>query len=108
MILEAFSTELKAQPNQSRTPERVLFEWLCRMLLVPPAPDDHIGKILHTEIAMIDCNGLPAFEGRTDTGRVLLESLYKYCRSYDHWKFSHWLHQLNASDFDQRPDPSVS
>lgn len=99
MILEAFSEELKACANHGRVPEHVLFEWLSRYLQTPPAPDDMVGRILHTEIAMVDCNGLLAFEGKSNTGNILLESLYKYCRSYDHWKFSQWLHRLNASDF---------
>jgi hypothetical protein len=73
------------------------------------APDDMVGRVIHTEIEMFDCNGFPTFEGKSDTGRKLLESLYKYCRSYDHWKFTQWLHVLNASDFsqstDERPQP---
>lgn len=103
MILEAFSEELKLRQNVGRAPERVLFEWLSRMLLMPPAPDDMVGRVIHTEIEMLDCSGFPVFEGRTDTGRVLLESLYKYCRSYDHWKFTQWVHVLNASDFGKKP-----
>lgn len=106
MILEAFSEELKARGNRGRAPERVLFDWLSRTLLVPPAPGDMVGRVIHTEIEMFHWNGYPTFEGKSDTGRKLLESLYQYCRSYDHWKFTQWLHVLNASDFSQSPDGS--
>lgn len=101
MILEAFGKHLQSAPNRGRKPETVLFEWLTQALLEPPAPDDTIGKVLHAEIAMLDCNGFPAFEGRSDTGRTLLASLYQYCRSFDHWQFSRWLHERQASDFSQ-------
>lgn len=99
MILKAFSEELRLSRNHDRTPEQVLFDWLLKILLMPPAPSDVIGKIVHTEIALIDCNGYPAFEGKTNTGCQLLESLFSFCRSYDHWQFSRWLHERQASDF---------
>lgn len=101
MILTAFSEQLKLDCNRDRKPEHVLFDWLTKSLLMPPAPDDQIGRVLHTEIAMIDVEGYPGFEGKTDTGRQLLESLYQFCRSYDHWQFSRWLHELRASDFSE-------
>lgn len=100
MILEAFSETLRTYNGQTCSPERVLFDWLTDHLTLPPAPNDMIGRVLHTEIEMIDCNGFPAFEGRSHTGRILLESLYKYCRSYDHWQFTRWLHERQASDFE--------
>lgn len=99
MILEAFSIELKRPENQGGVPERVLFDWLVRYLLVPPGPDDHIAHILHHELLLHDYHGHVGIEARTDTGHQLLRSLYTYCRSYDHWQFSRWLHQRRASDF---------
>ncbi len=99
MILEAFSQSLLAADNRGRVPEHVLFEWLSRILLMPPAPDDMVGRVIHAEIRMIDCNGYPAFEGKSATGDTLLCSLYQYCRSFDHWQFTRWLHERSATDF---------
>ena len=101
MILEAFSKELQAKRHEGNSPERILFDWLLNILLWPPAPDDHVAKVIHAEIAFLDCNGHPAFEGKSDTGHQLLESLYKFCRSFDHWQFTRWLHEIRASDFSE-------
>lgn len=102
MILEAFSSHLKANHKQGHPPERVLMEWLTGILLLPPAPNDQIGKIIHTELALIETNGHQVFEGKSDTGCELLKSLTQYCRSYDHWQFSRWVHEIRASDFNRK------
>lgn len=102
MILTAFSKHLKAKANLEKPPERVLYTWLAGILLQPPAPGDTIARILHTEIEIIDCEGHLGFEGKTDTGHQLLKSLYEFCRSYDHWQFSRWLHEVQASDFSRK------
>ncbi len=99
MIIKAFSERLRQAENQGMSPERVLFDWLTQVLLFPPAPDDVVGKVIHAEIALIDCNGYPGFEGKTNTGCELLENLYRFCRSYDHWQFGRWVHEVRASDF---------
>jgi hypothetical protein len=102
LILEAFSTHLKAHNQPNDPPERILMEWLTTALLYPPAPGDMIGKILHTEISRMESQGYYWFEGKSDTGRELLNTLTQYCRSYDHWQFSRWVHEVRASDFNQR------
>ncbi len=99
MILEAFSTHLKTNTIPDKPPERILMEWLTSILLFPPAPGDQVGRVIHTEIAMSECNGQFLFEGTSKTGRELLRSLTLYCRSYDHWQFSRWVHEVRASDF---------
>jgi hypothetical protein len=102
LILTAFSKHLQARANAQKAPEKVLYEWLAAYLLQPPAANDTIARIIHTELAMIDCNGHVGFEGRTDTGSQLLQSLYQFCRSYDHWQFTRWVHDVQASDFSQK------
>jgi len=99
LILCAFSEQLRLDRNRGRAPERVLFEWLTGILLMPPAPDDHVSKVIHAEIALLDCDGHPAFEGKSKTGSQLLSSLYQFCRSFDHWQFTRWVHEVSASDF---------
>jgi hypothetical protein len=102
LILHAFSTYLQQPQNRGRTPEKVLFEWLMRTLLVPPAPDDMVARVVHAEIALIDCEGHFAFEAKSNTGRELLKSLTQYCRSFDHWQFTRWVHEVQASDFNRK------
>ncbi len=102
MILEAFSAHLKQHFRPGYSPEKILLQWLTGMLLMPPAPEDMVGKILHTELMLHELNGQHFFEGKTDTGRQLLKSLTQYCRSYDHWQFSRWVHDVRASDFTRK------
>lgn len=99
MILEAFSAHLKKHFKAGCPPERILMQWLTGMLLIPAAPDDMVAKVLHAEISLFECNGHHYFEGNSPTGRLLLKSLTQYCRSYDHWQFSRWVHEVQASDF---------
>jgi hypothetical protein len=102
LILHAFSVYLQQPKNRGRAPEKVLFEWLMKILLLSPAPDDMVGRVIHAEIALMECNGHPGFEGKSDTGRQLLSSLTQYCRSFDHWQFSRWVHDVQASDFNRK------
>jgi len=97
MILEAFSTYLKQHYNGQFDPETVLHQWLD-MQLSSPQPSQ-IGLVIQIEIAKIIFEEEIWFVGTSETGANLLESLYQYCGSYDHWQFSRWLHQVQASDF---------
>jgi hypothetical protein len=109
LILKAFSEQLRLEKNRGHAPERVLLEWLTCILLMPPAPDDMVARVIHAEI---DLNQYDAshygFEGRSESGRRLLSSLYEFCRSYDHWQFSRWVHELSASDFTGNLDSKSS
>lgn len=102
MILEAFSAYLKLEQNRSVQPEQALMAWLTRILLMPPAPQDMISRVIHTEIRMLECDGRTLFEGKSNTGRQLLKSLIHFCRSFDHWQFTRWVHEIRASDFNRK------
>ena len=123
VILEAFSRVLKSPESQGRMPEAVLYDWLSTILLEPAAPQDHVAQIIHTEISLLDedtieeivedpqamelltqlngpfSHGLFAFVPKSGSGERLLNALISFCRSYDQWQFSRWLHHVNASDF---------
>ncbi|MBK8190200.1 MAG: hypothetical protein IPK79_07080 [Vampirovibrionales bacterium] len=97
MIIEAFSEELKRRPSSGEKPEEALHRWLSDILDFPP--EDPVGHVIHTEIARTQVNGQRWFCGRSHSGNRLLKALYAYCRSYDNWRFSRWLHEIRASDF---------
>lgn len=104
MILEAFSDELhnntcRVTMRSDRPSEDVLHQWLAKILLHPPADGDHVGNVIHAEIAMVVIEGQVEFQGRSASGDRLLQSLYEYCISYENWQFSRWLHHIRASDF---------
>ena len=46
LILEAFSTYLKQKQDLGLSPERILFDWLHRILLLPPAPEHWIENVV--------------------------------------------------------------
>lgn len=99
MILEAFSDHMKKHYRQGCPPEKILLEWLTGILLMPPSPEDQVARVLHAEIDLLEHRGHRYFEGKSSTGHSLLKSLTQYCRSYDHWQFSRWVHDVQASDF---------
>ena len=102
LILEAFSAYLQLEQNRDISPEQALMAWLTRILLMPPAPNDMVGRVIHAEIRMLECEGRTLFEGKSNTGRQLLKSLIQFCRSFDHWQFTRWVHELRASDFNRK------
>jgi hypothetical protein len=63
--------------------------------------DDHVASVIRREITAIrdPDSDRWLFIPNSSTGKALLKSLLEYCRSYDHWQFSKWLHQVQASDF---------
>jgi hypothetical protein len=105
MILHAFSKKLREDFCQDFPAEVILYEWLADILSRPPLAGDHVAQVIHTEVAMAEpirrTDPLEAhhFEGRSQSGRKLLEALLSYCKSYERWQFSRWLHHLRASDF---------
>jgi hypothetical protein len=107
LILEAFAQHLRNRTHSGRyqtaqKPEKILYEWLVSILSQPPAPDDPVSRVVHTEIALTRWSGHFSLEGKSDTGQRLLYSLTQFCRSYDHWQFTRWVHQVRASDFQRK------
>ncbi len=107
MILEAFSGKLKKDYSGSKQAEALLHEWLTEILSQKTLketsarnPDEAlVHQVIQTEIACVTMDDDVWFVGRSETGASLLEALYSYCKSYDNWQFSRWLHHLQASDF---------
>lgn len=117
MILEAFAEYLHAADPRTPSTE-VLAQWLIERL--SSAPLNNVDRVVHCEMAMlrsgkkqvqrklIDVANQPAdlsaysFKGKSDSGRRLLRSLYEYCLSYDQQKWSRFVHNLKASDFNKR------
>lgn len=99
MILEAFSEVLREEYHQGRTAEEILHAWLSAHLDTPAGEENSVGRVLHTEVSRLNLNGETWFTGRSASGNRLLDSLYSYCKSYESWQFSRWLHHIRASDF---------
>lgn len=85
MIIEDFSKYLKSNKNISKPSTYVLTQWL-RLKLESPCVTN-IDKILHREIYLAT-NKLGCFFliAKSESGRVLLNSLYNFCDYYDNYK----------------------
>jgi hypothetical protein len=117
LILEAFAKYLHAADPKTPSTE-VLAQWLIERL--SSAPRNNVDRVVHCEMAMLktgknsveqrlrDVVKQPVdlsaytFKGKSDSGKRLLRSLYEYCLSYDSQKWSRFVHNLKASDFNRR------
>lgn len=99
MILEAFSGHLHERSGKGHSSEEILHQWLFEILSAPQNRREPVTCVIHTEIGMQLTDGKMQFAGLSATGDRLLSSLYGYCKSFDHWQFTRWLHHLRASDF---------
>lgn len=97
MIIKAFSDYLKT--FNSEIPSILLLtRWLKENL--SKNPENNVERIIHNEIGILkNKRGVFLLVGKTQSGKILLESLHEYALSYDGHKFSKWVHDLKASDF---------
>lgn len=99
MILEAFSSVLHIEKRRTgHSAVHILHAWLMN-ILSEAHPADMVSKVVHAEVELIHQKGNIAFRPKSETGNILLQSLYRYCDSYEHWQFSRWLHELKPHEF---------
>jgi hypothetical protein len=110
MILEAFSHVLRQEYASDRPALFVLQAWLTQHLQKPEgqAATDVVTCVLHTELELQTLGKTQCFQARSPSGKVLLSSLYSYCRSYEDWQYRRWLHKLRASDFQNETGSSLA
>lgn len=111
MILEAFAQYLKTADDKIPA-SNVLARWLWERLSVPP--ESIVDQVLHVEVSIFQAKSasrskvhytenagkqLYVFKGNSQTGSILLKSLYEYCLSYEQQKWARWVHSVKASDF---------
>jgi hypothetical protein len=103
MILEAFAQTLQRCFDKDNGAASILHSWLMWHLESDhEIKDDDVRQVRNVLKAEIErCQDAPAtlFQGKSPSGRVLLESLYAYCLSYEDWQYRRWLHEVKASDF---------
>lgn len=105
MILEAFSTVLKDEWQESGWPaKRILHQWLTQELSAPKPKQpqteaEHVRRVLQTELRLAKGAGHTALLPQSTSGERLLKSLYLYCDSFEQWQFSRWLHAVKAHQF---------
>lgn len=103
MILKEFSKYLQNKNkdiiNGKTTTTKLLCEWI--RYIIYKNPKNHVDKIVHREIMLAENkSGDFLILGKSDSGRVLVNALYNYALSYEHYIMSKWLENKKPSDFE--------
>ena len=88
MILKAFSVYLQKHKKDiienKTTAAKLLCVWLKEV--IHKTPRNHIDKIVHKEIMLAENKaGNFLIVGKSPSGRVLVNALYNYALSYEHY-----------------------
>lgn len=104
MILSEFSKYLQSR-NDDITSNRssgtkILCDWI--KLVINKNPKNNVDKIVHKEIMLAENKSGDFFiVGKSESGRVLVNALYNYALSYEHYIISKWLEDKKANDFEK-------
>ena len=104
MILSEFSKYLQSR-NEYITSNRssgtkILCDWI--KLVINKNPKNNVDKIVHKEIMLAENKSGDFFiVGKSESGRVLVNALYNYALSYEHYIMSKWLEDKKANDFEK-------
>lgn len=105
MILKEFSKYLQSHNedliSNKTTATKLLCEWI--RVVINKNPKNHVDKIVHREIMLAE-NSIGDFfiVGKSDSGRVLVNALYNFALSYEHYIMSKWLQDRKANDFSDK------
>lgn len=102
MILREFSKYLQDRNNDiinnKTTATKLLSEWI--RLVINKNPKNHIDKIVHKEIMLAENkSGAFLIVGKSESGRILVNALYKFALSYEQYIMSKWLTDKKPEDF---------
>lgn len=102
MILREFSKYLQENNenliNNQTSTTKLLCEWV--KVVINKKPKNHVDKIVHREIMLAE-NSIGDFLiiGKSESGRVLVNALYNFALSYEHYIMSKWLQDKKPDDF---------
>lgn len=102
MILQAFAEYLQAHKediiNSKTTTTKLLCQWI--RTVIAKNPKGHIDKIVQTEILLAEneCDDF-FIVGKSESGRTLVNALYNFALSYEHYVMKKWLVNKNPDDF---------
>lgn len=102
MILSEFSKFLQ-QHNQEiaenkTSATKLLCVWI--KLVINKNPKNHADKIVHKEIMLAENKAGDFFiVGKSESGRTLVNALYNFALSYEHYIMSRWLQDKKPQDF---------
>jgi len=102
MILREFATYIQSRKDEitggSTTAVKVLCDWI--RLVITKNPKGHVDKIVHTEIMLAENEAGDFFiVGKSESGRKLVNALYNFALSYEHYIMQQWLSNKKPDDF---------
>ena len=102
MILSEFSKYLQSRNNDitsgQSTGTQILCDWI--KLVIYKNPKNNVDKIVHREIMLAENkSGDFLIVGKSESGRVLVNALYNFALSYEHYIMSKWLEDKKPEDF---------
>lgn len=102
MILREFSIYLQSKNDDlisnKTTTTKLLCEWV--KFVINKNPKNHADKVVHKEIMLAQNKSGDFFiVGKSESGRVLVNALYDFALSYEHYIMSKWLLDKNPKDF---------
>jgi hypothetical protein len=100
MIISEFSKYLQNHNEElmtrKTTPLKLLHCWLSEV--INKNPKSNIDKIVHKEILYCENgNGDYLIVGKSDSGRVLVNALINFAKSYDNYNHAKWLEATERS-----------
>ncbi len=102
MILKEFSKYLQQYNDEITTNKTSATKLLCEWIkyVINKNPKKHADKIVHKEIMLAqNTQGEFLIVGKSESGRVLVNALYKFALSYENFLMSRWLENKKPSDF---------
>jgi len=104
LILKEFSIYLQERNkdiiSNKTTTTKLLCEWI--KFVINKNPKNHVDKIVHKEIMLAQNKSGDFFiVGKSESGRVLVNALYNFALSYEHYIMSKWLIDKTPEDFNR-------
>lgn len=102
MILNEFSKYIQSKNEDITSGKtsgtKILCEWI--KIVINKNPKNHVDKIVHKEIMLAENkSGDFLIVGKSESGRTLVNALYNYALSYEHYIMSKWLENKKPQDF---------
>ena len=105
MILNEFSKYIQSKNEEitsgKSTGTKILCDWI--KIVINKNPKNHVDKIVHKEIMLAENkSGDFLIVGKSESGRILVNALYNYALSYEHYIMSKWLENKKPQDFNSQ------
>ena len=105
MIFNEFSKYIQSKNEDitsgKSTGTKILCDWI--KIVINKNPKNHVDKIVHKEIMLAENkSGDFLIVGKSESGRILVNALYNYALSYEHYIMSKWLENKKPQDFNSQ------